>query len=405
MATLAPPPMAAADPDAVTTGGQPGGAPIVMVSSWWPTENDPHANPFVVDHARALHRSGDVSCWLVAGGSRQVTGAFVRQGLEVGSVVTRHPRIPARLASRRSSACLLLALGWLQGRASARQRPRAVVLQSFSYAGPYAVGLARAFGCPLVYLEHWSAVGLRALTAREVAVLRRVLAGSDRVLAVSRYLASALEEIGGLAPGSVGVVENVVDPSRFAPRPPHRHPGTVIAHVADFRPVKGHGLLVDALLLLGPDHLDRLDLRFVLVGDGPERASVQHRLAAVPDIAERVSFAGKLTREGVAEEMALADWTLLTSRVETSSCVARESLAVGRPVIAPRVGALPELIGAGDGILFERTPAALAAALLQAAGGGDPGSWQARAAAAAARFAPEALDRFYRALVAELGAR
>lgn len=72
-----------------------------------------------------------------------------------------------------------------------------MVLQSFSYAGPYAVGLARAFGCPLVYLEHWSAVGLRALTAREVAVLRWVLAGSDRVLAVSRYLASALEEIGG----------------------------------------------------------------------------------------------------------------------------------------------------------------------------------------------------------------
>ncbi len=379
--------------------------PVVMVTSWWPTEGDPHANPFVVDHARALQGCADVACWLVAGGCRQPTGPFLGGGVDGGPVATRRPRVPARLAAAPASARLLGALGRLDARRIAGPRPRAVVLQSFTYAGPYAVGLADALGCPLVYLEHASPVALRALSRQELAVLRHVARASTRVLAVSRYLASAMEDQAGLAPGSVGVVDNVVDLSLFAPVPPPAHPGTVVTQVADFRRVKDHGLLVDALLALGAGELARLGLRFVLVGDGPERPAVERRLAAVPAVAARVRFAGKLARQQVAQEMAGADWTLLTSRVETSSCVARESLSVGRPVIAPRVGALPEVIADGDGLLYDRTVAGLVDALRLAASGTGTASWQARSRRAASRFGPEVLAASYRRLLAEVAAR
>lgn len=377
--------------------------PLLMVSSWWPTVASPHERPFVVDHARALQDAAvdGLECWAVVPGVRAWKSRPLKSCISGCALKSKVPRVPWRISLGSPGIALLLLAGWM----SARRRgvhPRAVVLQSFSYAGPYAVGLARGFKCPLIYVEHWSAVALRELTAREVDVLRMVLSASHRVLAVSRYLASELEEIGGLEQGSVGVVENVVDPSLFAPTAQPEHPGTVIAHVADFRPVKDHGLLVDALLTIGADELERLDLRFVLVGEGPLRASVQQRLAAFPAIARRVRFTGKLPRAAVAAQMAAADWTMLTSRVETSSCVAREALSIGRPVIAPSVGALPELLHLGDGILYERSVSGLAKALVEAGSHRDCESWESRAAAAASRFGPDVLAQSYRQLLAEV---
>ena len=385
---------------------EPSRGPVATVSSWWPTEAEPQANPFVVDHARALAECvGDVECWVVAPGLRGEVSPFVNPGGKLGPPISHQPRIPAFVASTAAGSWLLAGLAHLRIRRQKRSRPRAVVLQSFSYAGPYAIGLARAARCPLIYVEHWSAVALRELPRRQVAGLRRVLHASDLVVAVSRFLADVLEDIGGLPPGSVRVVENVVDPSLFAAAAPPPHEGTVIAQIADFRPVKDHGLLVDTLLGMGAAELERLGLSFVLVGDGPLRASVQRQIASEPTVARRVRFTGRLSRAEVADELARADWTLLTSRVETSSCVARESLAVGRPVIAPRVGALPEVLRQGDGILYERTPGDLAEAFRAAGSHEDPASWRRRSASAAERFAPAALAASYGRLFSEVEAR
>lgn len=373
-------------------------APVMMVSAWWPTASQPHERPFIVDHTRALQRAvGDVQCWAVVPGfrgRRAGTQPFAIAGLDL---VTRAPRVPWRLSVGRLGFVSLFLAGWLRGR-WLRVPPRAVVLQGFDYAGPYAMGLARAARRPLVYVEHWSAVALQELPMRQLATLRRVIAGSDAVLAVSPYLAAALERVGSLPAGSVGVVGNVVDPSVFAATPPPRRGGTTIAQVADFRPVKGHDLLVDALLLVGQEELEALDVRFVLVGDGPERREIERRLASVPAAADRVRFTGKLARDEVAKVMVDADWTLLTSRSETFSCVSVESLAVGRPVIAPRVGALDALISDHDGILYDRSVAGLVGALRQAAKPGWADGWRERSEAAVARFGPESVTTVYQEL-------
>ena len=378
--------------------------PIIMVTSWWPTRVQPQANPFVVDHARALQEcDGDLQCCVVAPGWRAASSAVVRPD-NVGMVVSREPRIPALVASM-SAGSRLLGMSAAAFQRGLRQRPRAVVLQSFSYAGPYAIALARSAGCPLIYVEHWSAVGLRELPRRQVAGLRRVLSASDRVLAVSRYLGAALEDIGGLPSQSVEVVENAVDMSLFRAVEKPAHPGTVIAQIADFRPVKDHGLLVAALTEMGSAELDRLDLHFVLIGDGPLRDSIQRGLQANPAIARRVRFTGSLPRHEVAREIAAADWTMLTSRIETSSCVARESLVVGRPVIAPRVGALPELLGHDDGLLYERNISGLITAIRTAATQKEQCSWRRISTAASARFTPERLAASYGRVLSEVGAR
>lgn len=374
-----------------------------MVSSWWPTEARPHARPFVVDHARALQRAvGEVECWAVVPGVRARRSRPRPSGTTGLEVVKRAPRVPWRLSRRRPGSALLFLAGWLHGRRLAVP-PRAVLLQGFDYAGPYALGLARAVDRPLIYLEHWSAVALQELSEQQLSTLRRLIAGADVVLAVSRYLAAALERMGGLPAGSVGVVGNAVDPSTFAATAPPRRKGTSITQVADFRPVKGHDLLVRTLLLLGAEELDALDLRFVLVGAGSGRGQVERRLAAVPAVSRRVRFTGTLPPAGVAEAMGASDWTLLTSTSETFSCVSVESLAVGRPVIAPDVGALATLISGDDGILYRRCPEGLAGALRRAAQLGPDHGWRRRAQRTVARFGPDVLCRTYEELFRSLG--
>lgn len=379
--------------------------PVVMVTAWWPRHDHPHERPFVLDHARAVEGAvGRVECWAVVPGVRTRTARPLSSPATGLAVAARAPRVPWRLASRRPGFAALFLAGWRHGR-RLRSPPRAVLLQGFDYAGPYALGVARAVGRPLVYLEHWSAVAGAELPPAQLATLRRVVAGADVVLAVSRYLAGALERIGNLPAGSVGVVGNVVDPSVFPAVPPPQRKGTTITQVADFRPVKGHELLVDSLALLGAQELDALDLHFVLVGDGPGRRAVERRLGAHPAVARRVRFTGTLPREEVAQVMGETDWTLLTSTSETFSCVALESLAVGRPVIAPRVGALEALVRDDDGgILYERSAESLADALRAAVRPRRAEGWRRRSEAAVSRFGPEVLSRRYEVVLASLGA-
>jgi glycosyltransferase involved in cell wall biosynthesis len=276
-----------------------------------------------------------------------------------------------------------------------------VVVQSCDYAGPYAAGLAGGARTPLLYLEHWTAVALRELSTGQREAVRALARRANVPIAVSPNLSGALEEIGGLPTGRARMVDNPVDPSVFYAAPPVPHGGVRVVQVADFRPVKGHDLLVDALVVLG-DELERMDLWFTLVGDGPERARIERRVEAL-GLSDRVRFAGKLSRDEIAELMRGADWTLLTSRMENAPCVVAESLSVGRPVIAPRVGGVEWMVGEGDGIVYTRSASALVAALRRAAAG-DPGSWERRARAAADRWAPDAVARSWHRLLDEVGA-
>ena len=381
-----------------------GGAkqPVVMLSAWWPTDEAPHQAPFVLDHALAVQAAtGHVWCWALVPGTRMRAGRPIRNVASVArAVAVKAPRVPRRLWSGTVARWGLKVAGWLQGR-RLRHRLRAVVVQSCDYAGPYALGLARGASSPLLYLEHWTAVALRELSTGQGKAVRSLVRGADLAIAVSPNLSAALEEIGGLAAGSTRTVDNPVDPSVFRPEPPAPHEGLRFVQVADFRPVKGHDLLVDALVALG-DELERLEMWFTLVGDGPERARIERRVEAA-GLSARVRFTGKLSRAAIADLMRGADWTLLTSRMENAPCVVAESLSVGRPVIAPKIGGVEWMLRDGDGIAYQRSPAGLVSALRRAAGG-DPGSWEQRARAAAERWAPDSVARSWLELLDEAGA-
>jgi glycosyltransferase involved in cell wall biosynthesis len=121
---------------------------------------------------------------------------------------------------------------------------------------------------------------------------------------------------------------------------------------------KGQDVLLRALALL-PESVG-----LVLVGNGPALAFYQ-ALSTELGIAHRCRFVGTVPLADVPAFMARASVTVVPSRQEAFGMVNIESLAVGTPVVATRVGGIPEIVRDGlDGLLVPPDDAtALAAAI------------------------------------------
>lgn len=142
----------------------------------------------------------------------------------------------------------------------------------------------------------------------------------------------------GLPPGKIAIKPNFVDD----PGPPAPSPSRSGAlFVGRLSPEKGVRLLVETWRSIP-------GIPLTVVGDGPEMAAAR---AIAP---ANVRFTGALARKGVLRHMAEARFLVAPSLLyEGFPVTMAESLACGLPVIAPRLGAFPEIIDDGrTGFLF-----------------------------------------------------
>jgi N-acetyl-alpha-D-glucosaminyl L-malate synthase BshA len=181
---------------------------------------------------------------------------------------------------------------------------------------------------------------------------RRVVAfsieRSDSVTAVSRSLRDdTISALGIRRPVQVipnfldcGVYRRVSSPElREQWCPPDRYDALVL-HVSNFRPVKR----VDAALEIFHRIRKRVRARFILIGDGPVRPDVE-RLMAAHHLDGDVVFAGE--QQDLVAWLSIGDLFLLPSSQESFGLAALEAMACGVPVVASRVGGLPEIIEDG----------------------------------------------------------
>jgi glycosyltransferase involved in cell wall biosynthesis len=194
---------------------------------------------------------------------------------------------------------------------------------------------------------------------------------TDAVIAVSRDTAE-------LCPAakltSVQVIHNGVDPAR-----PLRSRAEVRAElglgldevvaiqVANLLPVKAHDILLRALAILR-DAGSRLTM--LVVGDGPERPFIEAMARELGLGPERLRLLG--FRADVPDLLGAADFFALPSRMEGLPLSALEAMAQRLPVVASKVGGLPEVVLDGQhGFLVPPAdPEALAKAMGKLAG--DP---------------------------------
>lgn len=161
----------------------------------------------------------------------------------------------------------------------------------------------------------------------------------------------------------------------------------VIGSLGRLTAVKGQADLLRAFAALLPSHPQA---RLVLIGDGEEAAALR-QLAAELSVAEATIFTG--WRTDVGEVLRALDIFALPSHNEGMGKALVEAMRVGLPVVATRVGGIPELIETGrEGLLVPaRDPDALAAALQHLSA--DAGLRRALGARAAARAADYSSER------------
>lgn len=122
-----------------------------------------------------------------------------------------------------------------------------------------------------------------------------------------------------------------------------------IVVVGSMQPVKGHDLLIDALMTMGPSGLKGVEV--LLVGDGPLRGGLEERVLSA-GLSKSVRFLGRRPNAEVAAIMGTATIACVPSRFEGMCVAAAEALSAGVPVVSFNVGGLPEVVTDGrNGLL------------------------------------------------------
>ncbi len=115
----------------------------------------------------------------------------------------------------------------------------------------------------------------------------------------------------------------------------------IVIHVSNFRPVKRVGAVVDVFERIRRE----VPARLLMVGDGPDLSEVAQKTRAL-GLADEVQFLGE--QDQVLPLLSISDVFLLPSSQESFGLAALEAMACEVPVVASRVGGLPEVIAHGE---------------------------------------------------------
>ncbi len=238
-----------------------------------------------------------------------------------------------------------------------KERPADYVLAHYAYPDGYAaMNLARRHGLPLLVKVRGSDINVFTKDPLRRRLTLRTLNGADRVVAVSEALKRRMVEL-GLAADKVTVVPNGVDLERFGPRDREtcrreldlaQEPFTFL-FVGYLGPIKGVENLLEAFRAMPAPLRGRA--RLLMLGAGELREELASRIEA-HGLAETVQLVNPVPHDEIPRWLGACDCLVLPSINEGYPNVAVESLAAGRPVVASRVGGLPEIVVDGkSGIL------------------------------------------------------
>lgn len=226
----------------------------------------------------------------------------------------------------------------------------------------WAATLGPAARVPVIIAhEHgWSYEGqpLRRFLDREL-----IARSCDAIIASSELARERMIAVEGIDPERTNLV--YIRNGIVKPRPTGR--GTraefglseatpLVLAVARLDPYKALHVLIDAAARLSPEFPD---VRILIAGEGPDRRRLAG-LIADRQLQDVVTLLG--SRSDVPDLIAACDVATLSSYSETTPLAIMEYMALGKPVVATRVGGIPDLIEDGvNGLLVEpHDPDALA---------------------------------------------
>ena len=206
---------------------------------------------------------------------------------------------------------------------------------------------------PVITTLHGTDITLVGADRSYLPITRYGLQQSDGVTAVSKFLKQATIETFDF--DEIEVIPNFICKTHYQrlPDSPLRaelapNGERLLAHVSNFRPVKRPTDCVD---ILAKVRAAGENARLVMVGDGPELSAVRYH-AEQFGMNGNIVFVGK--QANISDYLGVADVFLLPSELESFGLAALEAQACEVPVIATRIGGIPEVVNDGEsGFLSE----------------------------------------------------
>jgi teichuronic acid biosynthesis glycosyltransferase TuaC len=356
---------------------------LVVYSSQFPTPGDPNGGVFTLQLAQALRRSVDVTVvcpipWRPAagwpfGGMASRWYAGVPRTMQYGDLPVHYPRYwhlpwisgPLQPSLQAAAAGAVL-------RQVGRARTIDCINGHFVFPdGVAATRLAHRLDVPVLLTALGSDLNVYVRYRLRRPQILWALRNADAVSGVSRALVERIVDL-GVDSKKVRWIPNGVDSARFFPADARSASGPreeiglsgyakVLVFVGRLHPVKGLNHLLAALRALRST--GRLGFATIVVGDGDSRSELE-RYVRDNSLSDAVRFLGEVPHRDVPRWLQAADAFCLPSLMEGMPNVILEAQACGLPVVASRVGGIPDMVASGAGILVDPgRPDALAEAL------------------------------------------
>ncbi len=200
---------------------------------------------------------------------------------------------------------------------------------------------------PVITTLHGTDITLVGADRSYLPITRYGLQQSDGVTAVSKFLKRATIETFDF--DEIEVIPNFICALHYkrledSPLRAELAPNgeKLLTHVSNFRAVKRP---VDCVEIFAKVKEQGERARLVMVGDGPERSAAYYRAEQL-NVLDDVIFVGK--QANISDYLGVSDIFLLPSELESFGLAALEAQACELPVIATRIGGIPEVVNDGE---------------------------------------------------------
>jgi L-malate glycosyltransferase len=331
---------------------------VLLIPSWYPSEDRPVGGIFVEDQAKVLSERFDVLVFtqriygwrdVLQGRIPTDVGFAYREGVRMYvQRVFLPPSLPIRASTayqfaRASAAMAAITRNW--------GKPDIVHPHVVLPCGWIGARLGRALGVPVVMTEHTGPFSAHLTSASHRTLVAETLKSCATVIAVSPSLASQIGQVAPLLP--VEVIGNVI-PTRFfqlaesataagSPGAPLR-----LLSVSLLTREKGYEYLLRSARLLIDGGFRKFELH--IGGDGPDKPRLETMIRELR-LEKTCHLLGALKRTEVRDWMQRCDVFVLPSLAETFGVVIGEAMACGKPVLATHCGGADFQVTPATGVL------------------------------------------------------
>jgi glycosyltransferase involved in cell wall biosynthesis len=348
---------------------------ILIIPSWYPTEDKPGNGIFFKEQAEALCERGhhvtvayaDLRFKL----GKLKTGLFKAENADadhkqtsVSTYIYRRRNITPYFERGRWPQRTLMLEKIFELIVKQHGKPDIIHLHSCRMAVE-AAHLSKKFDIPMIYTEHYSGI-FEEMPSALLVQLKTALKYSCFSIAVSEQLQAAMSCYGK----DVLYIPNMVNTEIFKPQNMQKHcsaphssenKGFVFGAMGNLVLIKRFDILIRAFAVVAAQ---MPDARLFIAGSGRE----QQNLKALIDelrLNDKIQLTGYIKREEAPQFFNSCDCFVCSSKAETFGSVLIEALACGKPVASTRCGGPQSIINGANGILCEAgSPKALAEAMI-----------------------------------------